>query len=179
MKFFGHLKTVLRHKYEVFKLSIKLGIPFRGFFHDMSKFSYIEFSEGVKYYVDGKYSPIINCKKDNGYSEAWLHHFGRNKHHFEYWHDPSAPEPTPIIPFVYMLEMICDRVAASKTYNGKDYKDSDSLEYFSKHESKYTLNPKLKAFLRDVFEQLTNKGEIVLNKKNVYKLYLKHTKKES
>ena len=78
-----------------------------------------------------------------------------------------------------MLEMICDRVAASKTYNGKDYKDSDSLEYFSKHESKYTLNPKLKAFLRDVFEQLANKGEIVLNKKNVYKLYLKHTKKES
>ena len=114
MKFFGHLKTVLRHKYEVFKLSIKLGIPFRGFFHDMSKFSYIEFSEGVKYYVDGKYSPIINCKKDNGYSEAWLHHFGRNKHHFEYWSDynPDSKLVEPVeMPLKYASRLFSDHLS--------------------------------------------------------------------
>ena len=50
-KFFGHLKTVLTHKWWVFKYACKLGIPWQGFMHDMSKFSPTEFFESVKYYM--------------------------------------------------------------------------------------------------------------------------------
>lgn len=175
-KFFGHLHTVNKHRFEVFKLCCKVGIPFRGLVHDLSKYSFEEFFESVKYYTDGSDSPLRTSKKINGYSRAWLHHFGRNKHHFEYWYDYSAPVKTPIIPFKYMLEMICDRIAASKTYYKKDYKNSTPYEYFVSHKDTYELNPKLKDFLEEVFYDLGKKGEKVLNKKYIYKLYLKHTK---
>ena len=176
-KFFGHLNTINRHKWEVFKLSCKVGIPFRGILHDLSKYSPTEFFESVKYYSDGKFSPIISCKKDIGYSRAWLHHKGRNKHHFEYWYDYAAPEPTPIIPFKYMLEMLCDRIAASKTYNKGHYNDNMSLEYFYKEKERIKINPKLLSYLEAVFKKLGKYGEKkVLNKKYLEKLYLKHIK---
>ena len=80
-KAFKHFLTITKHKIYVFKLSIKAGIPIRGFFHDFSKYSFTEFWESAKYYTDGKKSPITNCKQQQGYSKAWLHHKGRNKHH--------------------------------------------------------------------------------------------------
>lgn len=69
-KFFKHLHTVNRHRFEVFKLCCKVGIPFRGLVHDLSKYSYEEFSESVKYYTDGTISPLLTSKKENGYSRA-------------------------------------------------------------------------------------------------------------
>ena len=177
--FFKHLHTVNNHRWEVFKLSIKVGIPFQGLLHDLSKYSYTEFSESVKYYkiAEGKYSPLVACKKDIGYSKAWLHHKGRNKHHYEYWYDIAAPTPMPIIPFKYMLEMVCDRIAASKTYNKGHYNDKMPLEYFYKEEPKMTLNDNLKKFLEEVFIKLSKEGEEFLNKKNILKIYKKYTKK--
>ena len=178
--FFMHIHTVNKHRFEVFKLCCKVGIPFRGLVHDLSKYSIEELSESVKYFKKskGKYSPLLSCKNENGYSKAWLHHFGRNKHHFEYWYDFAAPVKMPIIPFKYMLEMICDRIAASKTYNKGKYKNSDPYDYFMKEKDKYNLNPLLKDFLEDVFEDLKDNGEVILNKSYLHKKYLKHVKTE-
>ena len=106
---FGHLKTVLTHKYWVFYYSCKLGIPWRGFVHDLSKFSPIEFWESVKYYQGGKSSPINACKADKGYSLAWQHHKGRNPHHYEYWVDKFDEGGVAInMPMPYKLEMLAD-----------------------------------------------------------------------
>ena len=177
--FFKHLHTVNEHRWEVFKLCVKVGIPFRGLIHDLSKYSYTEFSESVKYYKisKGTYSPLLACKKAEGYSKAWLHHKGRNKHHFEYWYDYNAPVVMPLIPFIYMLEMICDRIAASKVYNKGHYKDSCSLDYFYREQSHIKMDKRLINFLEDVFIELSKKGEKILNKKHLYDLYIKHTKK--
>lgn len=179
--FFKHLCVVNKHKFKVFILCCKCGFPLRGLLHDLSKFSYTEFSESVKYYkkANGKKSPLTVCKKENGYSKAWLHHFGRNKHHYEYWYDPCAPVKSPVIPFCYMVEMICDRIAASKTYNGSDYTNSMPYEHFLNDKTIFLLNDSLKDFLEEVFHQLSIDGEKILNKKKLYKLYLKHTKNES
>ena len=175
MKFFRHLHTINKHRFAVFKLCCKVGIPFRGLVHDLSKYSFEELFESVKYYTDGNYSPIIDAKKDKGYSRAWLHHKGRNKHHFEYWYDDVALNPTPIIPFKYMLEMICDRIAASKIYYKDNYNDSIPYEYYMARKDSYKLNSKLKDFLEEVFYDLSKNGEKILNKKYIYNLYLKHT----
>ena len=43
--FFRHLNTVNKHRFLVFKYSIKAGIPFRGLVHDLSKYSITEFFE--------------------------------------------------------------------------------------------------------------------------------------
>ena len=104
-KFFGHLKTILTHKKWVFYYMSKLGFPFRGFVHDFSKLSPTEFFEGVRFW-DGKRSPVLVAKERLGISYAWLHHRGRNKHHYEYWIDKldqgGVPQP---IPFKYVIEM--------------------------------------------------------------------------
>ena len=163
--FFGHLKTVLKHKWIVFKLSIKAGIPIRGFFHDMSKFSYIEFSESVKYYQGGKKSPLGKAREEIGYSKAWLHHKGRNKHHFEYWYDTESKEP-PVMPLKYTLELVCDKLAASIVYEGKNWtKESELFFWNNRDRSRVTANQKMQDFLTEVFTEVSKKR----NKPSYYK----------
>ena len=172
--FFKHIKLVSKHKWLVFKFSVKLGIPFRGLMHDLSKFSYDEFWESVKYY-DGKVSPITKCKKENGYSKAWLHHQGRNKHHVQYWVDLGTKGVAPVIPYKYMAEMICDKLSASITYNGKNWTNSSEYEYWVKEKKRIIVNPKIENFLEEVFLNLKENGlEKILDKK-----YLKETYKKN
>lgn len=166
-----HTALVLKHKWLVFKFCTKIGIPFRGLIHDMSKFSPTEFWESVKYY-NGEKSPIELCRRENGYSKAWLHHKGRNKHHYEYWYDRNAPEPTPIIPYKYVAEMICDKLAASITYNGKKWTNSSELEYWMHERERVAVNSKVSDMLTDLFEQVARDGiEKTITKKNIKNLY--------
>lgn len=175
-KFFRHLHLVNRHRFLVFKLSIKAGIPFLGFIHDLSKYSPIEFFESVKYF-NGQRSPISFAKKENGYSKAWLHHKGRNKHHFEYWYDPCAPQKTPIIPYKYTVEMICDTLAAGMIYKGKEWYPSYQLEYFEKRKDKEFINEDIQKVLEEVYKQVSQKGlNKTINSKNLKKIYYKYIK---
>ena len=119
--FWGHLKTVLTHKWFVFRYSCYLGIPWRGLIHDLSKFHPVEFWEGVRYWT-GTASPIAVCKGLTGQSRAWLHHKGRNPHHYEYWVDYLDDGGVPQrMPFKYIVELLADYLAAGRTYNGKDF----------------------------------------------------------
>ena len=172
--FFGHLGTVLKHKWHVFKLCVRAGIPWRGLVHDLSKFSYIEFWESVKYF-QGNRSPIVKCKQEEGYSKAWLHHKGRNKHHYQYWNDYEAPDSTPVMPYKYTVEMICDTLAAGIVYKGKDWKWDSQLEYWNKSKVKAKINPKLESMLDEVYTQVANQGlKKTINRKNLRALYKKH-----
>lgn len=172
----NHTKLILKHKWYVFVYCTKLGMPLRGLKHDLSKFSPIEFCESVKYY-NGKISPITLSRQANGYSKAWLHHKGRNKHHTEYWVDTSAPEKTPIIPYKYVAEMICDKMSASKVYNGKNWTKTSQIEYWNKEKKRIEINPHIESMLTEVFEQIAEKGiEPVITKKNIQALYKKHCK---
>lgn len=127
-RFFGHLKTVLTHKHWVFYYASHLGYTWRGLVHDLSKLSPVEFFEGVKYWT-GKRSPILVAKEKTGISYAWLHHRGRNKHHYEYWIDKLDQGGVPHkIPFEYVVEMVCDWLAACRTYT-KDQKNVFKHEY--------------------------------------------------
>lgn len=170
----NHIKLVSKHKWLVFKFSCKLGIPFRGFMHDFSKFSPEEFCESVKYY-DGKVSPITRCKQDIGYSKAGLHHIGRNKHHDGYWVDLSAPEVAPVIPYKYMAEMICDKLSAGITYDGKDWTTSSEYEYWQIEKTRIIMNPKVEHFLTEVFIQVKENGiDKIITKQNIKSLYKKY-----
>lgn len=120
-KFFSYLKTIIIHKFWVFYYACICGIPWRGFWHDFSKLSPSEFFCNLKYF-NGKQSPIANCKEINGYSEAWFHHRGRNKHHYEYWFDNFDCGGTAVVmPYKYTIEMFCDYLAAGRAYMGKNF----------------------------------------------------------
>lgn len=146
-RFFGHLRTVNRHRRLVRKLCFRCGLYWQGLTHDLSKYSLIEFWNGVKYYTGTK-SPHVGEREYRGYSEAWLHHKGRNRHHAEYWRDIRPDGKTrPInMPNRYILEMVCDRVAASMIYLGDNYTDSAPLQYYESHkyENSYTSHTRKK-----------------------------------
>jgi hypothetical protein len=166
-----HFNLITKHKWNVFKLCLKAGIPFRGLIHDLSKYSPTEFIESIKFYV-GTHSPITEAKKTNGYSKAWLHHKGRNKHHYEYWYDATAPEKTPIIPYKYAVEMVCDTLAAGKTYLGKSWTNSSQLDYWNRTKDLRYINQKTAKFLEAVYIQVSKYGiDKTITKKNLKNLY--------
>ena len=132
VKLYKHFKLVCKHKKYVFLASIEAGIPIRGLFHDMSKFSYAEFFNSAKYY-NGKRSPIDEEKEIKGYSYAWLHHRGRNRHHWEYWIDNLSSGGEALkMPIIFIKEMICDWIGAGKAYEGDSWTRNQPFERFTK-----------------------------------------------
>ena len=142
MRLFKHFITITKHRWIVRKICFKIGRYWQGLTHDLSKYSWVEFVNGAKYYLGTK-SPTIAEREDKGYSAAWMHHKGRNKHHFEYWFDANEKGIyVPIkMPIKYLKEMFADRVAASKVYKGKDYSEDYPLEYLLTHRGKEMLHP--------------------------------------
>lgn len=119
----GHFETITRHKLLVMKYCFACGLYEQGLAHDLSKYSPAEFIPGCIYY-QGDHSPNEAEREARGYTSAWLHHKGRNKHHLEYWIDYSTTKAGLTgmkIPLRYVCEMVCDRVAASQIYLGGRY----------------------------------------------------------
>lgn len=174
----GHFKTITKHKWVVFKLCCKAGIPWRGFMHDWSKFSFTEFGESVKYYT-GKRSPVQIAREENGYSKAWLHHKGRNKHHTEYWYDYDMPCQTILMPFPYAVEMVCDDLAAGIIYNGKNWTPDTQLQYWRKIGYKKAQHPTIAKFAEEVYRQVSKQGiDKTITKENLSRIYLQKIKEE-
>ncbi len=167
-----HFCVITHHKWVVLKLCIKAGIPLRGMLHDLSKYTLPEFSQGVKYFAQGKKSPISVEKQKEGYSKAWLHHKGRNKHHSEYWHDDTAKIKDPIMPYKYACEMVCDKLAAGIVYMGKDWTKEYELQYWEKERQTAQLNEKLQEFVTKVLTQVSKVGiNGTVSKENLRKIY--------
>ncbi len=159
-KAWQHFKTITRHKYLVAKGCFQVGLYRQGLTHDLSKYGPTEFATGIKYY-QGNRSPNAAERDEKGYSAAWLHHKGRNRHHWEYWIDftRSGMKPVPM-PDRYLVEMVMDRIAASKVYNGEKYRDGDALAYFEKAEGHQDfMHPQTRDRLRELLEMLARKGE--------------------
>ena len=169
-----HFNLITHHRWLVFKLCCRIGEPWRGLVHDLSKYSPTEFFESAKFYV-GTHSPITEAKKKNGYSKAWLPHKGRNKHHPEYWVDEMAPDKTPVIPYKFAAEMICDKIAAGMIYEGKNYTKEYELSYWEKEKDKARINEKTKKFVTEVLTQVAKNGEKqTLTKQNIKQIYNKY-----
>ena len=156
-----HFITITKHRNEVIRLCFKAGIGFQGLFHDLSKYTPTEFIPGMKYYT-GKESPNNGERRDKGYSLAWMHHKGRNKHHFEFWYDYEMATkkivPMPM-PDRYIKEMFCDRVAASKTYGGSEYTQSSPLQYLTQSTASQKMTEDTYRKLLFLLNMLAKKGE--------------------
>ena len=156
-----HLKVICHHRHLVIKHARKAGIFWQGLGHDLSKFSPTEFFTGAKYFL-GNRSPNEKERELFGYSAAWLHHKGRNRHHFEYWNDvnPATKRYEPVkMPTKYLIEMFCDRVAASKTYQGENYTDEHPLNYFLRGNARLSMHPDTAETLEMLLRMLAEKGE--------------------
>ena len=147
----NHIKLVMKHKRYVFKAMTDCGHPIQGMLHDLSKFSLTEFGESIKYY-QGNRSPIEAAKEDKGYSDAWFHHRGRNKHHSQYWVDISFGEVIPCkIPWKYLVEHICDTIGAGKAYMGDKWTNSAPIDYWDAKDSRSYYHNDTRAILEYVY----------------------------
>ncbi len=159
--FFRHLNTIMKHRRKVIYHCAKVGILRRGLLHDLSKYSPIEFTEGVKHF-SGTHSPNEGERAEKGFSEAWMHHKGANRHHFEYWTDynPETKLISPVkMPLVFVKEMFCDRVAASKVYQGKNYTNAHPITYFDNGKARRIIHPDTSDLLEEWLIMLRDKGE--------------------
>ena len=159
----NHFRTITRHRHLVIRHCWKAGIFWQGLRHDLSKYSPTEFLPGARYY-QGNRSPNEKEREVLGYSVAWMHHKGRNKHHFEYWNDynPKEKRVMPVkMPARYLAEMFCDRLAASKVYAGDQYQLDHSLSYFqnSNARKRGMLHPETEEKLMELLEILAQQGE--------------------
>ena len=158
-----HFKTITRHKLLVMHYCFRAGMYKQGLLHDLSKYAPVEFLVGCKYY-QGDRSPNNAEREDTGISKSWLHHKGRNKHHFEYWIDYSLdPSKKGLvgmkIPKKYMAEMFVDRISAGKIYNGKKFKKEDPLKYFEHGIGGSIMNDASRKYLTRLLVMYAKKGE--------------------
>lgn len=158
----GHFRTITRHRHLVMRYCFRLGLYRQGLCHDLSKYSPAEFFLGCKYY-QGDHSPNDAERREKGYSAAWLHHKGRNKHHPEYWTDFSKIPGERIraieMPKNYVAEMFCDRVAACRIYKGSAYQRSDAYDYFVRSRNNILLHPATAELLESMLLVLRDEGE--------------------
>lgn len=160
------MSTINAHKLLVMKHCFRIGLYKQGLMHDMSKYMPSELLMGFMYYDDGKSSPNNGERREKGYSEAWMHHKGRNKHHFEYWLDYTQkiqkdkfPMQPVQMPRKYVAEMLMDRISASKNYNKEAYTDQDPLLYFENGRGRHMLHPQTRKELHGMLRILAERGE--------------------
>jgi hypothetical protein len=163
MKALEHLRTINHHKIQVMKNCFKVGLYRQGLLHDLSKYTPTEFLVGCKFY-QGTRSPNNAEREATGYSAAWLHHKGRNKHHLEYWLDYGfAPDKRITgmkMPERYVVEMFMDRIAACKVYmKDTGYHDAAPYEYYERGKSITPLHEETRALLEKMLRMLAEKGE--------------------
>ena len=157
--YWKHFKTVCKHKAVVFKECKACGPTWQGLTHDLSKFSVIEFAASARYFQGDK-SPIDAEKAEKGYSIAWLHHKGYNKHHWEWWTDFSD-NGTVIankIPSKYVIEMICDWIGAGKVYGGKGWTQEDPLNYYMKVRAGRHFHPETEELIVKLLKIIKDHG---------------------
>ncbi len=158
---FSHFKTITRHRHCVIRHCFRAGIGLQGLLHDLSKYSLAEFVPGARYY-QGTRSPNERERELYGYSLAWMHHKGRNRHHLEYWNDlnPATKRYEPVrMPMRFVKEMFCDRVAASKIYRGKQYCDEHPLAYYLRGDARSKMHPDTADLLEGWLRLLAEQGE--------------------
>ena len=161
MKIWRHFITITTHRLKVRGACFRMGLIWQGLTHDLSKYSPTEFFRGVHYF-QGTRSPNTAEREEKGYSEAWMHHKGRNKHHYEYWTDLNREtrryESVPM-PRKYLVEMVMDRRAACIVYQGKDYQPGSALTYLEKSIERNLMHPETQRQLIYILTMLRDKGE--------------------
>ena len=165
----GHFQTITHHKLLVMHYCFRVGLYRQGLLHDLSKYMPSEFLAGCRYYQEGKQSPNNGERQANGYSFAWLHHKGRNRHHFEFWLDYSLhpgdtryPMQPVQMPRKYVAEMLMDRISASRNYLKEEYTQHAPLVYFERGRGHYIMHPVTARELHGMLRILDERGEEAL-----------------
>jgi hypothetical protein len=160
MKHLKYLSYVIRHKWFVFLECCKLGIPYLGIIHDISKFKPSEWFPYTEYFY-GNNEGIKKGRDETGYYQAgdtidekfnyaWLLHQKRNKHHWQWWVLPMDDGSTKIfdMPLIYKKEMMADWFGAGRAQGTPNTK-----AWYKKNRDKMKLHPKTREWVEKVLKE--------------------------
>ena len=153
MQVLAHFRTITHHRHLVCAYCFRLGLYRQGLMHDLRK------------YYQGYRSPNDAERKENGVSLAWLHHKGRNRHHFEYWIDYCIAADGSVymggckMPLRYVAEMFCDRIAACRTYLRENYTDAAPYDYYVRSKKHILIHPDTSRQIEEMLLVLKEQGE--------------------
>lgn len=175
---FKHFILITRHRHRVLKNAWKCGIFFHTLYHDLSKYGHYEFSRSKKYFT-GDRSPVLGERKENNYfSFICQHHTRRNPHHWEYWTDfYSGHLVLCTMPYKYATEYVCDMIAASSIYNGKNFKKDTCINYFLSKCPRYYITQATKEYVTWCLTRFAELGFKGLKKKDTKAKYAEITAK--
>ena len=152
MRYLVYLWYVLRHKWFVFLAACRLGIPWRGLWHDMSKLRLDELIPYARYFNNPDGSPRSR-RDETGYYKptdtgdaafdfAWLLHQKRNRHHWQWWILPedNGGEKVLEMPATDLREMLADWQGA-----GQAQGTSDTATWYRVNKGKMRLHPHTRA----------------------------------
>ena len=76
------------------------------------------------------------------------------------------------MPYPFAVECICDKLAATRIYAGKNYSPDMPLKHWSVYGVKEKGNPRIMRFIDEVFQDVRDYGEdYVLNSTYMKKKY--------
>lgn len=159
-KLWKYFLTIWKHKAVVYQECSACGITWQGIVHDLSKFSRDEFISSAKYFCSDK-SPHYGDAEENGYSLAWLHHKGCNKHHWEFWTDFNEDDGSikvNKIPYNYVVEMVCDWIGAGKVYEKDRWTQLSPLDYYNKVRSGRYFHPETEKLILMFLNAIASHG---------------------
>ena len=76
------------------------------------------------------------------------------------------------MPYKYAVECVCDKLAATRVYAGKNYSKDLPMLHWEKYGSRVNGNEKTMRFVEEIFIDVKNHGEaFVLSKEYMKKKY--------
>jgi hypothetical protein len=135
IKFIQYFFHLLRHKYFMLWECWREGLYLQGLTHDFSKLRWKEFKSYTERYFG------CQDKYNEDFDNARTGHQMRNRHHWHYWIIDKHSKQADEMPRKYLLEMICDWRAISRTW-----KDSPE-QFYRKNQKRMVLHPKTRGKL--------------------------------
>lgn len=177
-KYFKHFCLITKHRHQVIKNAFHMGIFFHALKHDLSKYQPKEFIASAKCYQGNKSPVFVTRELNDGYSFVAVHHTNKNRHHYEYWVDfYRGYALLKAMPYKYAVEYVCDVLAASKTYDKKNFSGKVVYDYFMQREKYYLMHPATKEFVKTCFLRYEENRFKNLKKKHTKPLYQEILKK--
>ena len=138
-----YLKYILKHKWYVFVECCRLGIPWCGLMHDMSKLLPSEFFAYREYFYGGW--TFIPKPVEDDFDFAWHWHLKRNKHHWQWWIIKFDNGGLKIfeMPIEYRKEMLADWIGAGKAIHGKN----EVIQWYADNKDNMALAPQTRAWI--------------------------------
>ncbi len=145
-----YLRYILRHKWYVFVDCCRLGIPWLGIIHDLSKFLPDEWFPYARYFY-GKYPHVWEIQPaewrfvtrsqedvETVFDVAWLEHIHRNRHHPQHWvlREDSGALKLLDMPERYLYEMVADWDGAGRALGNAD----SVAEWYAKNRDRLVLS---------------------------------------